>query len=449
MVYYLKKSLTAGTLIIICAGLIIKSIGFATRLIVSNTIGAEGLGLYQLFFPFYSLVILTITSGVTIAETSLISAEYTIKRYQNVKKITTVSFCLTVVISLVLGVIIYFIADIISINIFKDDRLILSIKYFAPFIPLISIAAVLRGYFYGVGNLGPTGIAGIVEQMARITVILGGATFALQFGLEYACLILVLGLVAGEFANLLVLFMHYVFKREKETNIGKTIGTVQIFKEIIKIGAPASLNRLFMSLLGAGEMILIKNALINYGIEYNYSLEEFGRLTGMAMPLLFFPMVLTNAMATTMVPAISEAVALKDIKKCRMRISKALLFSIVSGMVFTAVFLSYPNDIGRAVYKSERVGDMIYLLAFSCAFIYLQQTLTGILNGLARQGVLLINTFLGFVIRYGAIFLLIPVLGIKGYIYGFILGSIIVCVFNFSFLSKSHGVRIILGKWII
>lgn len=448
MVYRVKKSLTAGTLIIIFAGLIIKSIGFTTRLIISNTVGAEGLGLYQLFFPFYALVILTITSGITIAQSGLISQEVAKNRWQNVKKITTISFALTFIISLLTGIIIYLASDVISINIFKDDRLTLSVRYFAPFIPLISIAAVLRGYFYGIGNLGPTGIAGIVEQIARIAVILWGAMWALKFGLEYACLVLVAGLVAGEFANFIVLFIHYIFKKNVNVSVDKTRGTMSILHEIIRISGPASMNRFFMSVLGAGEMILIKNALINSGLEYNFSLEEFGRLTGMAMPLLFFPMVLTNAVATTMVPAISEAIALDDTKKCRMRISKALLFSISSGLVFTAVFMAYPNDIGRMIYRSERVGDMIKLMAFSCTFMYLQQTLTGILNGLARQGVLLLNTFLGFVIRYGAIFLLIPVMGINGYIYGFIAGSFVVCVFNFSFLSRKVGIEVEIGKWI-
>lgn len=443
----MKQSLTAGTLMILCAGLIIKTIGFMTRLFISNTVGAEGMGLYQLFFPFYSLVILTLTSGISIAQTAMISRESTKQEWQNVRKITAVSMILSLGISFIVAVGIYGGASNIGMYLFKDERLTLSLKLFAPFIPIIALGAVIRAYFYGTSRLGSTGISGIVEQIVRIMVIVGLASSAINFGLEYACLILVLGLVAGETANMAVLTGVYLFRRDPKNTGANTMPRAKMLREILHVTLPVSINRFLTSALGAMEVIWIKNALIHTGFEYNYSLEEFGRLTGMVMPLIYFPMVFSNAIATSMVPAIAQALAVEDLRRCRHRISKALLFSVVSGVVFTSVFLAYATQIGRLLYHSERCGEMIFGMAFACTFLYLQQTLTGILNGLSKQGVLLGNTLVGFILRFGSIVFLIPVWGMQGYIVGFVLSSAVICFFNLAFLKKALGMTFEVGRW--
>ena len=446
----MKKSFTAGTMIIICAGLVIKVIGFATRVFISNTVGAKGLGLYQLFYPFYSLVVLTMTSGITVAQSRLISEAVAKEQQGEIKKITEGSFLLTFLFSSMVGIILFIFSNGIALYIFGDERLILTIKVFSVFIPLISLGGVLKGYFYGLGSISPTAISSIVEQVVRIMVVLAFASIGLRHGLAYACMILVVALIAGEILNFIYLFISYRIQKTKivgNDRENQKKYSIKMIKRIGKITLPVSVNRFAMSALTSLEMILIKNALLHSGSDYAYSLEEFGRLSGMVMPMILFPMVFTNAIATTLVPAIAESQALNDFKKRNTRISKALLFSIGSGIVFTSLFLAFPNEIGWGVYRSMRSGEMIYLMAFACTFIYLQQTLIGILNGLEKQGVLLGNTIAGFVIRIGSIFLLIPVFGMEGYIYGYILGSMLMSTLSFVYLKKQIRLNLSFGKW--
>jgi stage V sporulation protein B len=446
----LKKSFTAGTMIIICAGLVIKVIGFVARVFISNTVGAKGLGLYQLFYPFYSLVVLTMTSGITVAQSRLVSEAVAKDRQLEIKKITDGSFFMTLLISTVVGVGLFIFAQGIALHIFGDERLILSIKVFSVSIPLISLGGVYKGYFYGLGNISPTAISSIVEQVVRISVVLGFARLGLRYGLAYACMILVIALIAGEIFNVIYLWSTFKMKDSKAMESDRDTRGKYSFnhlKRIFRISFPVSVNRFAMSALTSIEMILIKNALLHSGSDYAYSLEEFGRLSGMVMPMILFPMVFTNAIATTLVPAIAEAQALNDLQKRNARISKALLFSIGSGVVFTSLFLAYPAEIGWGVYRSMRSGEMIYLMAFACTFVYVQQTLIGILNGLEKQGVLFGNTLAGFVIRIGSIFLLTPVFGMEGYIYGYILGSMVMSILSFVYLKKEIRLTLRFGKW--
>lgn len=50
-----KYVLLKGTLLLTGAGFITKIIGFIYRIFLSQTIGAEGMGIYQLIFPIHTL----------------------------------------------------------------------------------------------------------------------------------------------------------------------------------------------------------------------------------------------------------------------------------------------------------------------------------------------------------------------------------------------------------
>ena len=50
------RNLIIGTCILAAANFLTKCMGFFYRVFMANTIGAEGMGLYQLILPLYSLI---------------------------------------------------------------------------------------------------------------------------------------------------------------------------------------------------------------------------------------------------------------------------------------------------------------------------------------------------------------------------------------------------------
>jgi len=64
------------------------------------------------------------------------------------------------------------------------------------------------------------------------------------------------------------------------------------------------------------------------------------------------------------------------------------------------------------IYRKENIGHILYLLSFTGIFIYLQQTLLGIMNGLGKQGILLRNSIVGYVIRILFVIYFVPSYGI-------------------------------------
>jgi stage V sporulation protein B len=101
------------------------------------------------------------------------------------------------------------------------------------------------------------------------------------------------------------------------------------------------------------------------------------------------------------------------------------------------------------LYRKENIGEVLYLLSFTSVFIYLQQTLLGIMNGLGKQGICLRNSMVGYVIRIAFVIYLIPVYGIKGYIVGMVVSSAVVCALNLGTVVKTTGMILDIRNWLI
>ena len=446
-----KKSFVGSAIILMIAGFIVKVLGFVYRIYLSNLIGAEGMGLFQLISPIYSLIILTLTSGISIAVSKMVAEELAKNHLVNLRRITSCALFIIMLSGIIVSVFIFIFIDPIVNVILKDSRTYYSMLLLIPCIPVVAAASALKGYFYGIQNVVPTAFSQIVEQLVRITLVITMAGYFLNIGLEYACALATLGMAVGEISNLGVLVIVYKIKKNKENSTSKKgfMRKRYIVKDLVKISIPISFNRLITSIMSAVEMILIPRMLLAGGLNYQSSMEEFGKLMGMAMPLVYFPSLVTSSLATTLVPAISEAMSTKRYKTVNHRMSMSIQLSVILGFIFTAIFMTFPNEIGDMLYRRERIGDILYLLSFTSVFVYLQQTLLGIMNGLGKQGISLRNSMVGYIIRIAFVIYLIPVHGIKGYIIGMIVSSAIVCALNIATVVKTTGMVLDIRNWLM
>ncbi|HHW00320.1 MAG TPA: stage V sporulation protein B [Clostridiaceae bacterium] len=445
-----KKSFFSGAIILMIAGLIVRIFGFIYRIYLSNLIGAEGMGLFQLISPVYSLIILTLTSGISIAVSKMVAEEEARGHYINLRRITSCAAVFILICGIIISVLIALNVDFIVKTILKDNRTYFSLLVLLPSIPVIATASALKGYFYGTQDVTPTAISQIVEQIVRIGLVLLMASYFLKLGLEYACALATAGMAIGEVSNLAVLYIIYLARKNRSKRLPRT-GILRkrvIFKNMITIATPISFNRFITSIMAAVEYIMIPRMLLAGGNDYQTSIELYGRLTGMAMPLVFFPCIVTSSLATTLVPAISEAMSLKNLRAAVYRISKSIQITFVLGFMFTAVFMTYPKEIGDILYKKEDIGWILSLLSFTCIFVYLQQTLLGIMNGLGKQGVSLRNSSIGYIIRICFVYFCVPKYGIKGYIWGMIISLAIVCILDLYKVSSVTGMHFDIRNWV-
>lgn len=447
-----RKSFVGGAIILMLAGFVVRIFGFVYRVYLSNLIGAEGMGLFQLISPVYSLIILTLTSGISIAVSRMVAEEAAKRHPINLRRITACALAIVLSAGFLVSVLMVLNLRFISDTLLHDPRTYTSLLLLVPCIPVIAAASALKGYFYGIQKVVPTAVSQIVEQAVKISLVMLMAGYFINAGLEYACALATVGMAAGEIANLGVLVIVYLFKRRADLRGITRKGLLRkrgIILGLVKQSVPISTNRFIISIMGAVESILMPIMLVASGLDYKSSMEVYGRLLGMVMPLIFFPGLVTSSLATTLVPAISEAVSLKNFKTLNYRISKSIQITFILGFIFTAVFICYPNEIGNIVYRRERIGNILYMMAFTCVFIYLQQTLMGILNGLGKQGTLLLNTVIGYAIRIGFVYFLIPRYGIESYIWGIVVSLSLTSALNLFTIIRISGMVLDFRNWIL
>lgn len=444
-----KKSLITGTLILTSASLITRLLGFGFRVYMSNIMGAEGMGLYQLLFPIYMLLWAASSAGISLAVSKMVAEQTSRNQHANAVRILKIALCVAFVISIVLSLSLYTFSSFIATYYIHEPSTSLSLKILAGCIPFMSAACCIRGYFQGRQEMTVSALAQIIEQAARMLVIYLFAGLFIPKGLEYACALGVLGMCVGEIFSFILAFIAFRLKRRKLHFTPSTLGHLTAFNTLITLSVPITANRFLTSGLQSFENILIPLQLQKFGLDSSSALALYGKFSGMALPLLFFPSMVTMSLSTVLVPAISEALARNNHLTLQKIISKAIQFSCLIGVGATALFLSLSREIALACYGLEDVGVLLKLLAIICPFLYLQNILTGTMNGLGMQKQTFKTNILGSLICIAIILTVVPLKGILGFVLALLVQSGLVTMMLLWHVLKNIDLPVDLHNWII
>ncbi|MDR1704511.1 MAG: oligosaccharide flippase family protein, partial [Clostridiales bacterium] len=306
-----SSSIVKGAVILTAAGLITRVLGFAYRIYMSKTIGAEGMGLYQLIMPLYHLAWSISCSGITTTVSKIVAAENGKKQFGNMGRAARLAMGLTAALGLVSACAMFFGAEALGTAMFNDPRTVMSIKILALAVPFMAVGSAARGYFTGLSHMQVPAISQVLEQFVRMGAVFLLAQSMIPRGLEYACAAAVIGIVAGEIVACLFVIYNYNTNRMKWAFNSRVPDTAvkAMLASIVAMALPLTLNRVTGSLLSALENLLIPRSLQLFGMTQDGAIAAFGKVTGMAMPLVFFPSAFLMSLSTSIVPAVAQAVA--------------------------------------------------------------------------------------------------------------------------------------------
>ncbi|WP_028775581.1 stage V sporulation protein B [Shimazuella kribbensis] len=435
-----KQGFLYGTIILVGAGFITKILGFVYRIALSRIIGEEGMGLFQMVFPILIFAVVVTTAGVPVAISKLVSEAEARGEEDRIPAILIVSIFIVLFTSVIIAISIFFGASKIAHILLTDGRTIYALLAITPVIPIIAISSIFRGYFQGRQNMSPYAIAQILEQMVRIFTVIFLAQYLLPFGLAYAAAGAMLGMVVGEFVGMIYIYISYrrdkkyvplhLFRRPKHLR--------RSIKEILRVSVPVTLSRMIGSFSYALEPIVVAHSLALAGITSSVATALYGRLEGMAIPLIFFPTFITYALTVSLVPAISEAAAQNQPKLIEHRLQQAIRLSLLIGAPCTVFILLLAEPLSVLLYHKKEIAHMIYIIAPVSFIHYLQGPFASVLQGLDKANVAMRNTIIGAVLKIPLIFLLAsqPGLGIYGVAIAINIGILLVTGLHFISILK-------------
>lgn len=401
-----------NTVILVATGLILRMIGMFFRIYLAEKIGAEGMGLYQLVFSVYMFASTFAASGISTAVTRLI-AEHEQDGRKGVEAIMRKAVYVTLSVAVLSSLTVYTLSGKISQYLIKDIRAGISLKILSFSLPFMGLSSCLNGYFIARRKTLEPSLVTLFKQAVRIGVIIAAISFPAEKGLKYTTAAVLLGDTIAEISSFSVNFALYRADKRRLL-VGKPI--FGIGKRILHIALPISGSGYLSSLLHTAENILVPLRLSRYYPKANIGLELFGKVRGMALPLLFFPAAFISSMSTMLIPEISSAVACKNCEKLNRTATDSVNITTCLSIAAASVFLFNGSGIGALFYNDKAVGKMLGLLAPTVPFMYLETVTSGLLKGLDCQySQLKYNTF-DSAIRIFAVATLLPIFGIKGYI---------------------------------
>lgn len=444
----LKSSILKGTFILTIAGFLTRILGFFYKIFLSNALGAENLGIYQLIFPIYSLCFTLYAGGIQTAISKLVAAQKDSSTKEQ-KNILTKGSLLSFSIACFCSILLYYIADFLAISIIKEERCANSLRLLCCVFPFCSITSCINGFYYGMKQTSVPAITQLIEQSSRILFSLFFVYYFANDNAHFSCEFAVFAIAVGEFTSMVYNLFSLLSHKEKKHTTTKTISNQHIYRNIIAFALPLTSTHLVISLLHSFESILIPNMLKLSGMTTKGALSIYGILTGMSMSLLMFPSTITNSLSVLLLPSVSEAQATNNHNYIKKAVENSVKYCLLIGLFCTTVFLIFGKQFGILFFDNILAGTFLQNLAFLCPFLYLSTTLSSILNGIGKTALTFFNTLVGLLVRIVLFLFLIPKNGIGGYFIAMLVSQLIITVFNLYYTYKQIAFQVNLSNYII
>ncbi len=441
-----NNAFLVNTVILTGTSIFLRIIGICLTSFLSQKIGAEGIGLYQLIFSVYTLAAAFAISGISIAVTRLVAEEAGTSAHPTSTVLRkSIGFASTVSICVALAL--FSLSGFIGTNVLNDARTINAIKILAPSLPFMAVTACFRGYFIGRGKIFKAASSQIFEEMIRMSIIIGTISYFLPKGLEIACYSIVIGSTVAEMIGCAYVSILYLLdKRKNRIEYAPEKG---VLKKILAISLPVAASFYLRTGLRTAEGILIPSSLERYGLSNKNALSQYGIIMGMAMPIILFPSVLLFSMSTLLVPEIAKANASGNQCRVSNTVSRVVQMTALLAILCSGIFIFFSGHLGMTLYHNGESGEVMMILAPLLPLMYLDIVVDSMLNGLNQQLHSLKYNILDSIVRISMIFLLIPLWGLPGFYAAIFSSSILNSLLSIRRLVKVAKIRISPANWII
>lgn len=397
--------------VISLGGLIAKGIGVLYRIPLIGILGGYGMGLYQMAYPLFCVVLTFSSAGIPSAFSRLIAKETAQGRPSSdtvktaLKLFALLGLCGTLLMCLF--------APYMS-GLQNEQNLLPCYLALAPSVFFVAMIAVFRGYFQGKNNMVPTALSEIVEQVFKAG---SGLYFAYRYSDDpvRAVMFSLLAVTVSEIAAFLYLLFRYRGERKvKSLRVMKTSGG-EIFSNAFPVMASAALLPLSQTV----DSILIVRLLSGHTTR---AVTLYGLFSGGAIGLINVPAALCYGLAAASVPAVSACFAKGKEEEGRLRAMYSLGFTMLFAVPCAVALFFLARPIVNLVYSSLSAEDaallvrLVRLSSVSAVTLAGVDTLAACLTGMGRAKRAALSMLVAVIVKFALQWALVgnPALSIGG-----------------------------------
>lgn len=438
-----------NALLLCGVSLLMRTVSVAFNAYVSNTAGAEAMGLYSLLSGVYGFALTFATSGINITTVRMVTDALGKNDHARANESLKKCVCYSLFFSGLASILLFLGAEFIGVRLLCDTRTVRSLRLLSFSLIPISLSSVFNGYFTAVRRVWKNAAIQVAEQAIRIFSISFLLSFLLPYGVEFACAALALGGAIAECSSFLFSLVTFLFDRKKTVKPRAPMrDTRGVRATLLGTALPIAFSAYARSGLVSIEHMLIPVGLCKSGLDRKTALASYGLVHSMALPIVLFPSALIGSFAGLLVPELTECTTKNNNRQIRYiceRVSQlALLFSIGAA----GIMICFSEELGAVIYPGTDTARYIKLLAPLIPIMYIDTTVDAMLKGLGEQLYCMSINIIDSLLSVFFVWFLLPRMGIMGYIATVYVTEFVNATFSVTRLIEKSGMLPRLIKWV-
>lgn len=376
-----------------------RLLSFLFKIFLSRKVGAEVIGLYQIAVSVFYLFASIGCSGIPQVLSRRV-AEDNALRTEKSGGLVSSALILGGAFSLTTAAVCILLGDKLSF-LFGDERALPLFLIMAPAIVSTTIYSVIRAYFWGKKEFGYFSVTETVEEIFRIiftAILVCNVFFYMDNRIAIAVAFTVSDIAVAVILTGLFIFKHGLPNRPSG------------LKDILLPSVPLTATRLMSGLSGTLMSIILPIALIKSGMSGSEATAKFGRITGMANPLLFAPNALISSIAVVMIPEMSENGVLGNNTKLNGNLNKAISFAIIISGMFVAVYSGAGSALTKLLFDDSESGYYLMIASLSMIPVGISSLISSSLNSVGLERASLVGFLTSTAASFGIIIGMSPLI---------------------------------------
>lgn len=415
-----------------------RGLSFLFKIYLSRALGAEVVGLYQICISMFYMFACFSASGVPLVLSRKTAESRALdKREEN----SLFSSALLVGMSISIAVfVVLTLARPILPKLLADKNAAPMIIIMLPAIISTTVYNIVRGWFWGRKQFTSFSITETVEEVFRILFsiffvsgIISGISGAYGIALAF--------MVSDALVAVLLLIMFFCKggRLEKPTQI----------KQVLLPSLPITAIRLFGNLVSTFIAIMLPVRLISAGFTVAEATASFGRIAGMANPMILAPNAIISSLAIVLIPEMSENKVKSQFTTLNKNLNNGINFSLLISGIFLFFYLALGPQITQFLFDDIISGKLLRAGSFVMLPMCISALTQSALNSMGYEFRAFINFMSGTLLMVGGVFILPLYMGIYSVALASFLSSICTAIMNLISLKKYTNFKIRFTKTLI
>lgn len=442
-----KKQYLYNALLLTAVTLLMRTVSVSFNVYVSNKVGAEAMGLLSLVSGVYNFAVTLATSGIHLATVRTVSERLSETRGAENRKCLLACLSFAAFFGTLSSLLLFAFARPIGEILLADARTVRALRMLSFTLLPIALCSVLNGYFTAVRRAWKNALAQVVEQGIKISFTGYLLVVVAPKTVEGCLLAILLGGAVSESFSLVLNTVLYLFDKRRFSDVKPIKNGKKV--QVAKIAMPVAISAYMRSGLLTIEHILIPRGLKAFGAGNSAALASYGALHSMALPVVLYPAAVLSSFASLLIPEITEQQTRRNDVEIRYIAGRVYQVTLLFSVGVAGIMLCLSGELGQTLYESDEVAYFIRRLAPLIPVMYMDTATDAMLKGLGQQVYSMNVNILDALVSVFAVWILVPRLGINGYLITIYITEILNAALSIARLLRITQFRPLLMRLVV